>query len=187
VDALTELAMALRGLAVRGLVVRVADGGQTQTVDVETHEGVVRSAVEVLQPFGLGSVPAGEGALAVLLALGGDQGDMVALPIAHPSVRFGALVPGETVLYDAAGNRLHFRDGSLCELKVGAKVLIETRRVEIEASAEGLRITGDVEIVGNLKVTGEVEDHAGTMQEMRDRYNAHGHPGAAAPPTPAMD
>ncbi|GGG31048.1 hypothetical protein GCM10010964_18740 [Caldovatus sediminis] len=186
-DALTELAMALRGLAVRGLVVRVADGGQTQTVDVETHQGVVRSSVEVLQPFGLGSVPQGEGALAVLLALGGDPADMVALPLAHPSVRFGALAPGETVLYDAAGNRLHFRNGSLCELKVGARVLVSTRRVEIEASAEGLRITGDVEIVGNLRVSGEVEDHAGSMQEMRERYNAHGHPGAGPPPTPPMD
>ncbi len=179
--------MALRGLVARGIVRRVDDSGETQVADAETHEGVLRSSVEVLQAFGVASAPPAEGATMLLLAVGGDQGDMVALPIACPGARFGNLAAGETVVYDAAGNRLHFRNGGLVELKVAAKVLVQTKRVEIEAAAEGVKITGDVEIVGNLKVSGEVEDHAGTMQEMRDRYNAHGHPGAAAPPSPLMD
>ena len=40
---------------------------------------------------------------------------------------------------------------------------------------------------GNITCTGDVSDANGTMQEMRDQYNAHGHPDASPPPSPAME
>lgn len=173
-------AMALRGLAVRAVVQGIADAGEVQTVVVETHDGVVRSDVEVLGQFGLSSVPP-EGAIAVLLALGGDQGDMVALPLPCPSARFGGLQPGETVLHDAAGNRMHFRNGGLVEVHASTSMTVAVDGTQLVVEA------GRVRIVGDLEVTGQVSDAAGSMQEMRDRYNAHGHPGAPGSPSPIMD
>ena len=162
------------------MVVALSDSGQAQTVDVETHEGVIRTGVEVLTPFGFASrPPPGPGAAVLLLAVGGDQGDLVALPVACPSVRFGDQQPGETVLHDADGNRLHFRNGGLVEIHAATKLRVVAARVEIVAP--------EVTISGNLAVAGQVSDAAGTMQEMRDRYNAHLHPGVAGGPTPAMD
>ena len=173
-------AMALRGLSVRAVVQGIADAGEVQTIVVETHDGVVRSDVEVLAPFGISSVPP-EGAIAVLLALGGDQGDMVALPLPCPSARFGGLAAGETVVHDAAGNRLHFRNGGLVEVHASTSMAVKVGGTELLVEASGVTITGD------LVVTGQVSDANGSMQEMRDRYNAHGHPGAAGAPSPSMD
>ncbi len=173
-------AMQMRGAVARGVVTGTADAGQAQTVDVETHEGVLRAGVEVMQVFGLASrPPAGPGAMALLLAVGGDQGDMVALPLACPSIRFGGLLAGEAVLYDAAGNRVHIRDGGIVEVHAATKIKLVAPLVEIVAD--------DVTITGDLAVAGQVSDAAGSMQEMRDRYNGHGHPGASGAPSPSMD
>lgn len=173
-------AMALRGLVMRAEVRGTSDGGETQTVEAETHEGILRSAVEVLQPFGVASRPPA-GGVAVVLAIGGDQGDLVALPLACPSSRFGGLAEGETVVYDAAGNRLHFRAGGLVELRAQNSVKVQVGGTVMEVTPAGVAITGD------LVVSGQVSDANGSMQEMRDRYNAHGHPNASAPPGPLMD
>lgn len=173
-------AMAMRGQAVRAEIRGVSDTGETQAVEAETHEGILRSGVEVLMPFGLASVPPA-GAITVLLALGGDQGDMVALPLSCPSARFGGLSAGETVLHDAAGNRLHFRNGGLVEIHAAASMAVNVGGTQL------LVEDGTVTITGDLVVTGQVSDANGSMQEMRDRYNGHGHPDAAAPPGPLMD
>lgn len=175
-----DLWMALRGLVARGLVRVVNDGGAVQTVDVATHAGIERSGIEVLMPFGLAARPLA--GLTVLLAVGGDQGDMVALPVADPAQRFGGLAAGETVLYDAGGNRVALRAGGIVEVLAATKVIVRAPRCEIEA-ADGCRITGDVEIVGSLVVSGQVSDAAGSMQEMRDTYNSHTHGGPGPSPT----
>lgn len=171
--------MTLRGGIARGAVAGTADDGQAQTVDVETHEGVLRAGVEVMQVYGLASrPPAGPGAIALLLAIGGDQGDMVALPIGVPSLRFGNLAPGETVLHDDFGNRVHIKAGGIVEVSAATKIVLRAPLVEIVAE--------DVTITGDLAVAGQVSDAAGSMQEMRGRYNSHDHAGSG-PPSPLMD
>jgi phage gp45-like len=169
-----ETAAALRGQAVRGVVIAVRDGTMVQGLTVETHQGVVR-VVEVMQQFGISSVPPA-GGVAVLLALGGDQGDMVALPAGCPSARMGGLAPGEVVIHDADGNRIHLRAGGTIEVQANTKVTVTAPEVEI---------TGNVRIVGDLVVTGQISDAAGSMQEMRGHYNAHAHP-TGTPPNPQM-
>lgn len=163
-----ELVGWLRGMAVRGVVRRVDDAGQTQRVTVETHRGILRTDVEVLQPYGIAASPPA-GAMTVVLAIGADQGDMVALPVACPGRRFGGLAEGEVVLYNAHGTRIALR-GGIVEIKAAG---------EVQITAPTVRITGD------LVVTGQVSDAAGSMQEMRDRYNTHNHGGAG--PSPIMD
>lgn len=164
-----EIIMQLRGLLARALILRTRDDGQAQTVDVQTHAGITRQRIEVLQPYGLASA-APPGAMTVVLAIGGDQGDMVALPVAAPAARFGGLAAGEVALYDAAGNRVVLRAGGTVEIHAATRVLIRAPEVRIE---------------GNLVVTGNVSDAAGSMQEMRDRYNPHTHGGPG--PSPLMD
>jgi phage gp45-like len=93
-------------------------------------------------------------------------------------VRFGRLAPGEVVLYDADGNRVHLRAGGIIEVRAATRIRLVAPQVEIVAD--------DVTISGNLAVAGQVSDGAGSMQEMRDRFNAHGHPGGPAP-SPLMD
>lgn len=182
----SRTAGAIRGAAVRGFVVAVHDDGQAQTVDVETHDGVLRSGIEVAQGFGVGGhAPAG--AFVLLIALGGDQGDMMALPVSHPGYRFGALAPGQTALYDASGNRVLLLNNGIIEIHAATRVRIMAQDVRIEAPA-GVTIVGDVTVEGSITATGNIADAAGSMQEMRDRYNAHAHSAAGtSPPTTLMD
>lgn len=163
----------------RAIIHRVDDGRETQQVDVQTHDGVVRAGVEVMQPYGLASSPpAADGALTVVLAIGGDAGDLVALQLGAPSSRLGGLGPGEVALYDQRGNRVHIKAGGVIEVLAATKVRVVAPSVEIVAS-------GGVDITGDLRVSGQVSDAAGTMQEMRDRYNGHTHGGPG--PSPTMD
>lgn len=175
-------AMSLRGMVARGVVRALADDGQAQTVDVETHDGAVRAGVEVLLPYGFASrAPAGPGAVVLLLAVGGDPADLVALPVAVPSVRFGGQQPGEVAIGDDGNNRVQIRAGGVIELRGATRIVCQVGATRLEVTAAGVAITGD------LVVTGQVSDGAGSMAEMRAKYNGHGHPGTSGPPTPAMD
>lgn len=110
---LRELAYALRGLITRGVVGKTDDTGETQVVDVTGRHGARLTKVEVAQPYGFASnAPAG--GLVVLLAVGGDAGDVVALPVGAPSSRMGKLAPGEAAIYGQDGSRVHIKaDGSI--------------------------------------------------------------------------
>lgn len=161
-----ETAHALRGQAVRGVVTAVRDGGMMQAVDVETHEGVVRSGVEVLQQYGVTS-RAPEGGIVVLLAIGGDEGDQVALPVACPSARMGGLAAGEVALHDAAGNRVHIKGGGVVEIRGAASVLVVVGGTEMELTPGGVRIKGDVQVEGSIQTTGDVTAGSISLQGHR--------------------
>lgn len=176
-----DAAMALRGASVRAAIAASADEGETQTLDVEAHEGMARAAVEVLQPYGL-ATRAPEGAVTLLIAVGGDQGDMVALPPSCPGTRFGRLGAGEVALYDQAGNRVYLRAGGVIEVMAATKVVVDAPEVEIVATSKVTITAPLVQVVGDLVVTGDVSDAAGSMQEMRDVYNAHTNPNDGPPP-----
>jgi len=167
-------AAALRGLIIRGYVESVQDDGEQQTMTVTTHDGTSRSGIPVAQFYGLGGQPP-LGAEVLMFALGGDQGDMVALPAFHTGRRMGGFEAGENALYDDEGNRVAIYRGGAIEIQSAAKVLIRTHGCEVVAPA-GTKITGNVEIVGDLKVTGQVADATGSMQTMRGQYNRHTNP-----------
>lgn len=158
-----EDANTLRGLAVRGLVHRVDDGSAAQRLDVETHEGVVRSGVEVLQPYGLASAPAA-GGLTVVIALGGDQGDLVALPMAQPAARLGGLSPGQTALYDDTGSRVLMGADGTIAVVAATEATVTVGGTVFKVSASGVHITGNLVVDGNIEASGTVSDGAGNLR-----------------------
>lgn len=171
-----------RALLTLGVVQLVDDTGEVQTAQVQTHDGVTRAAVEVLQPFGLATRPPGDGATAVLLAIGGDAANQVALPLGCPGVRFGGLEAGESVLYGADGSRVAIRSGGVVEIHAASTVIVACPTVEI---------TGNVSIAGTLTVAGDIFDENGThgsVGALRTAYDDHVHGdvqnggGTTAPP-----
>ena len=116
-----ETANILRGMITVGVISNVRDDGETQTATIEWADGIVRDDVEVLQPFGFGSVPDEDGAIALAIGIGGDQGHVVVLPIGNPSGRVGGLAPGEAGLYARQGGaRVHLKNDGSAEVE-GAK------------------------------------------------------------------
>lgn len=173
----------LRALISYGVVTNVDDSGSAQTATVTTGDGVLRAEVEVMQPFGLASVPPADGATTVLLQIGGDPANLVALPMSNPSTRFGGLGAGEAVLYAGDGTRIHVKPGGVVEVW-GVSVTVNAQTLTINA-AGGTTINGNIQINGHLTASGDVADGAGALSRLRGHYDAHTHSDdGGSPPSP---
>lgn len=121
-----ETAHQIRGMVARVAVGSINDSGGSQTADVTVYAGVDRSGVEVAQPYGFASVSPG-GGLGLALAVGGDQGDLVIMPIGNPAYRLGNLAPGEAAMHGMDGSRVHVKLGGIIET-------VATKRVELHVA-----------------------------------------------------
>lgn len=142
-----ETLHAIRGVVARAVVRASRDDRATQLVDVTVREGHERTAVEVLQPFGFASRPAD--GLVVLLAVGGDQSDLVALPVAAPGARLGHLELGEAAIYGADASRVHVKRDGTVDVRAATAV-------DIATPGEGgsrVRLTRD----GTIEVSAETQ------------------------------
>lgn len=146
----------IRGAVAYALVNAVNDAGAAQTVDVSTGSGVDRASVEVAQAFGFSSVPPSGGAVGVVIEIGGDPSNLIALPLGNPSARFAGLLPGEVVIYAADGSRVHIRQGGNIEVWAGNNLLINTKSSVVNAP-EGITINSNLQITGNLSLTGNLQ------------------------------
>ena len=157
-----EIERRLRGIVRRMKPRQIDDSGETQTASGSVLNGSARTDVEVLQPHGLASVPPA-GSLMVVLAVGGDQGDLVGLPVAAPGSRMGGLKPGEAMLYGTHGQRVLCRADGAVEVMAATKVYLSGKTAEVEAAdyvtvkAPKARIeAAKVWVVGDLHVSGQI-------------------------------
>jgi phage baseplate assembly protein V len=166
----------MRGIVSEGVVLAVDDTGMVQTVDVITHDGVIRTAVEVHQVAGFSSVPE-PGGKALVFAVGADPANLRALPLSD-TVRYGGQQNGERTFYGPDGSRVSMRQGGTIDIWAGNLVVIHTPDMQIFATG-GLQITGNVTVTGTLTVTGDIIDQDGahgSLQALRTAYDAHAHP-----------
>ncbi len=171
-DEVDEIIHQSRGTVVFGEVRSIDDTGEAQTISVQTHDGVLRSGVEVASIHGFGTNP-GDGAACILLAIGDDQAHLVALPLMGMGTRFGSLPKGGVVLYDDAGNHLKFTADGNATLAAAALLRLVVQTLSIEAQAgttvhgpvtftdavtfqAGVTFQADVTIGGALHVGGAV-------------------------------
>jgi phage baseplate assembly protein V len=131
-----EQAHVLRGLISRGVVRATNDRGGAQSVDATLARHVDRSDIEVIQPFGFASNP-GPGGQAIFLAIGGDQGDLMALPVANRSQRLGNVKHGESAIYAADGSRVHAKQGGKIDVLARNEALIKVGDLAIEIQRGG--------------------------------------------------
>lgn len=130
-----ETAHSIRSIVMRGVVEKTEDDQESQLAKVKIGAGIERTDVEVMQPFGVASrAPAG--GAAVLLAVGGDTGDLVLLPVSSPAFRLGKLAEGEAALHGWRANRVHCKaDGSI-EIQGLVRVLIKVGETTVEVTAD---------------------------------------------------
>lgn len=108
-----ETAHQIRGLIARAVQRSSNDNGGSQTANVEVHRHVERTGVEIISPFGFASRSPAGGEMLVL-AVGGDQGDLAGLPTSSPDHRLGGLEEGEAAMHNLKGDRVHVKaDGAI--------------------------------------------------------------------------
>lgn len=126
-----ETAHAYRGIVTRAAVRSTNDAGATQTATVETHRHVERTDVEILGQFGVSSRPPAGGEM-VVMAVGGDQGDLVGLPVQAPSNRLGGLEEGESALHNHKGDRVHVKADGTVEGKSSKRFYFKVKQTVLE-------------------------------------------------------
>ena len=127
-----DVADKLRGLVRRCTIKNVKDDGETQICSVEVAEGIWRDDVEITQAFGFNSVAPEDGGLAIVLAVGGDEGDLVVLPIGNPSKRMGGLQGGETGMHNEGGDKIVLGKGGDLKVRSAATISLKTANGHLE-------------------------------------------------------
>ncbi len=147
-----------RAIVQLGVVRGLDDTGLVQRLTVQTTEGYLYDKIEVMQPAGFASVPASDGAIVLLLAVGGDAANWRALPVSNPSRRMGALAPGEAVLYGMDGSRVAILAGGTVDVQAAT-------HVKVTAPAVTITTTGAVTLnaAGGVTIGDWVAGEGGTL------------------------
>ncbi|WP_082779977.1 phage baseplate assembly protein domain-containing protein [Gluconobacter albidus] len=158
-DPLMELHYAQRSQTLRGVVQELNDTGPDQTVSLQMHFGQARSRVPVHQPFGFSSHAPLDGAVTHVIQNGADPSDLFALPVANPSAaRMSGLQSGESILYDAAGQKVYLQNGKIVRIDA-----LEEMRVSIggqpvlDVTPEGVVITGSLSVSKGITAGDDVK------------------------------
>lgn len=139
---MSEIVNKVRGLIRRVTVKDIKDDGQMQMASAEVAEGVWRHDLEIMQPYGFLSVPDDDGAVGVALAIGGDEGDMVLLPLANPSQRMGGLGKGDIGLSNKFGDRIIIKASGGIDAQAASSITFKVGSVTMTLDASGLNIAG---------------------------------------------
>lgn len=154
----SDNAQKLRSLARRAVVYAINDNGAGQTVTVEAHAGCPRSNVPVHQQFGISSRAPLNGAVTYVVALGGDEADLLALPPANPSLaHMGNLADGETVLYDAVGQAVYLQDGKFVRVQVATQMTVEIGgETVLDLTSEQATLNVPLLVNGGIKASEDI-------------------------------
>ncbi|PWJ70156.1 bacteriophage Mu Gp45 protein [Fibrobacter sp. UWR4] len=115
---------------------------------------------QLMQQFGFISIPR-KGDRVLLLQFGN-----VVIAVASDSADRPAVNEGETALYREKEHYIILKDDGTIAIKA----------------------SGGVDIDGDLRVTGDVQDKSGTLDRLRQNYNKHTHVGnLGAPTSPTTD
>ena len=148
----------------RGVLRNVNDANGRQQLQVELLKGELRDGVEHMQNYGFTSHPKG-GDVAVAF-IGGNREQGIVLVVDDRRYRI-SLEPGEVAIYDDQGN----------------KIELLREMIKVTAVAKVQIAAPDIEIIGNLKIQGNI-DSTGTITNNGKRVDSthtHANGGAGVP------
>lgn len=164
-------------MAARAVVRLVDDSQPRQLLQIEVLKGELRNHVERMQNYGFKSFPL-DGSDTVVLSVGGQREQCIALIVDDRRYKIN-LVKGEVAMHTDEGDYIHLKRERNIEISAGTKLTIISPMVEMSQ---------DLHVLGSITCDNNVSDANGSMQEMRDDYNGHGHsPDASDPPDPQME
>jgi phage baseplate assembly protein V len=172
--AFDRLSRRLLSMVGRGRVTAVDDTGNVQMVQVKFNDGELRDNTPRLAEFGFTSFPP-NGTDMVVLFIGGDRSNGVAIASGHIQTRMKNLQAGESAIYDSIGKYIYLtQTGIVIEAKNQPVTVNDATTVTINA-ATAIQCNTPI-----LRVTGDIIDNTGTnshtVRDMRNIYNAHTHP-----------
>jgi phage baseplate assembly protein V len=138
------LAQRMRGLITRGVVTLIDDSQAVQLLQVKLAGGRTLSGVERFETYGLTSrlLPQdadGKAAEVVAVFINGSPDHPVVVASADRRHRPDDMDPGDVVLYDSRGNRVHLKSGSL-EVTAATELVLKVGSSEIRIDGTSILI-----------------------------------------------
>jgi phage baseplate assembly protein V len=142
--------------------------GIVQTLQIQLNAWELMDNVHSLQAFGLASaLPIGTDT--VILNLSGDKSNAVVIATGHNQFRPLNMAPGETQIYDNAGQRVYLsQTGGVLAINItaGQKVII-TAATSVDITAPNINITGNLHVTGTIQATGDISSGTVTLDTHR--------------------
>jgi phage baseplate assembly protein V len=169
----------------RGRITAVDDSKTAQLLQVQMGALETRDKTPRIAEYGLASYPPLSSEVVVVF-LGGDHSNGVAIASNHQGSRPTNLQEGEVMLYDVLGRQIYFsKDGGIViEAKDTAVTINHATSITINAS-QGVTLHGDLHVQGAISASGDVSDGTRSMAADRGIYNQHNHSAnGTSPPNP---
>ncbi|ATF92419.1 Mu-like prophage protein gp45 [Cedecea neteri] len=169
----------------RAKLTRITTEGGVQTTQLEGMAPETLQDVELFQHYGITTVPP-EGAMAIVLPLGGDTSHGIVIATEHSQYRIQALQPGEVAIYTDEGASVILKKGKIIEttceewhlkckkavIEAAESVTVKTPQVTAtqNVTAQGLltgqggmAISGDNGQGSTATITGNISHASGTI------------------------
>lgn len=128
----TETALGAVRQAFRGTLNLVKSADNIQKAQVSGLADETLQDVELMQQFGLTSVPPA-GTQVVVLPMGGETTHSIVIATENGSVRVKNLKSGETAVYDESGSTIILKQGRLIEIDCDILKITASTKVEISS------------------------------------------------------
>lgn len=176
-----EMMKKLRSLIRVGKIALVSSG-KTQSLQVETTKGETLDSVRFIEPYGFTAVPV-NGSETVVVNIGANGGNPVALVVGGRLFRLQDLKQGEVALYTDEGDKIHLKRGHEIAVKT-TKFVIDADEIQMNGKVS---ISKTLDVEENIKSKAEIADKTGNMTAIRSIFSAHTHKDSTnAPTTPPL-
>jgi|GEM_PF-638743 len=136
----------------RAVLSRITSTGGVMTAQLDGLAGETLQEVEVFQHFGITSVPP-EGAMAIVIPLGGRTSHGIVVATEHSEYRIQALKPGEVAIYNSDGASITLKNGKAIHMVCDAFTM-DCKTAAINASESITFTTPDFSTSQNATVKG---------------------------------
>jgi phage baseplate assembly protein V len=151
----------LNGLrqAFRGVLMRTTTTGGVQTAQVTGLAGETLEGVELFQQYGFTTVPP-EGAMAVVLPLGGRTSHGIVIATEHSAYRLQGLESGEVAIYTDEGTSIVLKRNRIIAVECDEWQL-NCKKFSVSASESAAFTTPELSTTEKLSAEGQISGNGG--------------------------
>lgn len=188
-----QRALAAIRLPFRAQLARITTKGGVMTAQLDGLAPETLQGLEVFQHYGITSVPP-EGAMAIVIPVGGKTSHSVVVATEHSAYRMQALESGEVAIYTDEGASIVLKKGKIiqvtcddfqldcktCTLKASESVTIDTPQVTATQNAiveglltgsGGMSVSGDNGSGAAASFAGSISHTSGTISSISVKIN----------------
>lgn len=164
--------------AFRGILNVVKSAGDIQKVQVSALADETLQDVELMQHFGLTSVPPA-GTEAVILPIGGRTTHGIVIATEHGAFRVKGLKSGEVAIYDQSGSTIILKSGKVVEINCDKLIINASQKIELKTplveTSQALTVQGRISGQGGMHVQGgEGANFSGNVVQQDGSFSTTG-------------